>query len=414
MSQSRRTFLKSMVGNSTIVSLSPVFPAFLHRSALATSGSEESRDTVLVVMQLSGGNDGLNTVVPYADDAYARSRTTLRLTASDVHKIDSLLGFHPQMPLFKRLFGEGHLMVVQGVGYPNSQQGHNEAMRDWHTARPNEPTCQTGWLGRAIDQADRPDQAAVPGALVAPIPLPLALGTQRAVVPSVRTSEQWTLQTSEGQPKRILEAVEQSAADSGNPLADLVRRGTLAAHATSRQVEDVLRGADQGVEYPAFSLAKQLKTIAELIRADLGVRIYFAEPGGGGIGGFDNHANQRDNHAALLREISKSIAAFVDDLNRAKLLDRVLLMTFSEFGRTLSENGRRGTGHGAAAPVFLAGGRLKGGLFGKHPSLTDLRGDSPRHHTDYRQVYATVLDRWLGFPSEPVLGAKYAPLDLFV
>jgi uncharacterized protein (DUF1501 family) len=304
-------------------------------------------------------------------------------------------------------------MVIQGVGYPNSQGGHNEAMRDWHTARPSEPACQTGWLGRAIDQADRGDEATVPGALVAPIPLPLALNARRAVVPSLSKTEQWKLQTSQGQRERLLRAVERSAADSENPLIDLVRRGTLAAHATSRQVDEVLRGTDHRGQYPAFSLARQLKTIAELIRADLGVRIYFAELGGGGIGGFDNHANQRDNHAALLRELSASIAAFVDDLNHAKLLDRVLLMTFSEFGRTVSENGRRGTGHGAAAPVLLAGGRLKGGLLGQHPDLTHLVGDSPRHHTDYRQVYATALEQWLGFPSEPVLGAKYEPLDVF-
>jgi uncharacterized protein (DUF1501 family) len=414
MSHSRRNFLKSLVGASTVVSLSPTLPALLHRSALAASKTEQTSDTVLVVIQLSGGNDGLNTVVPYADDAYARSRTTLRLTAGDVHKIDSQLGFHPQMPTFSRLFAEGHLTVVQGVGYPNSDRGHNEAMRDWHTGQPGEVTCQTGWLGRAIDQVDQPNQRAVPGALVAQIPQPLALSAQRAIVPSVHAADQWILQASEGHRERMLEAVEQSTTDSGNSLADHVRLGTLAAHATSRQVDEVLRGAGQRGEYPAFTLAKQLNTIAELIRADVGVRILFAEVGGGGIGGFDNHANQRDNHAALLREISTSIAAFVDDLNRTKMLDRVLLMTFSEFGRTLSENGRRGTGHGAAAPVFLAGGRLQGGLVGQHPSLTDLAGDAPKHHTDYRQVYATVLDKWLRFDSEPVLGAKYAPLDVFV
>ena len=414
MSHSRRNFLKSLVGTSTVVSLSPTLPALLYRSALASSGTEQASDTVLVVVQLSGGNDGLNTVVPYADDAYARNRTTLRLTAGDVHRIDSQLGFHSQMPLFKRLLDEGQLSIIQGVGYPNSDRGHNEAMRDWHTGQPGELTCQTGWLGRAIDQVARPDQTAVAGALVAPIPLPLALGAQRAIVPSVRTADQWILQANERHREQMLEAVEQSAADSGNPLADHVRLGTLASHATSRQVDEVLRGAGQRREYPAFTLAKQLNTIAELIRADVGVRIYFAEVGGGGIGGFDNHANQRDNHAALLREISTSIAAFVDDLNGAKLLDRVLLMTFSEFGRTLSENGRRGTGHGAAAPVFLAGGRLQGGLVGKHPSLTDLDGDAPKHHTDYRQVYATVLDQWLQFESEPVLGAKYPALDVFV
>lgn len=412
MSYSRRQFLKSMVGTSTVVSLSPTIPALLGRSALAASRTEQANDTVLVVVQLSGGNDGLNTVVPYADDTYARSRATLRLTASDVHKIDSLLGFHPQMQSFQRLLGDGHLTIVQGVGYPNSDRGHNEALRDWHTAQPGDATCQTGWLGRAIDGVDQPNQTAVTGALIAPIPLPLALGAQRAIVPFVRSADQWILQEGEGDREKLLKAVTNTSTDSENPLADHVRLGTIAAHATSRQVAEILSGADQRGDYPDFTLAKQLKTIVELICADVGVRIYFAEIGGGGIGGFDNHANQRDNHAALLREVSKSITAFVDDLKRARLIDRVLLMTFSEFGRTLSENGRRGTDHGAAAPMFLAGGRLQGGLVGKHPSLTDLEGDAPRYHTDYRQVYATVLDQWLRFDSQAVLGEKYNAIEV--
>ena len=155
-----------------------------------------------------------------------------------------------------------------------------------------------------------------------------------------------------------------------------------------------------------------LRTIAQLIRADLGIRIFFTELGGGDIGGFDNHANQRDNHAAVLNQLSESVAAFVGDLARDKLLDRVLLMTFSEFGRTLVENGRRGTDHGEAAPAFLAGGRVKGGLTGPHPSMTELENGGPKHHTDFRRVYATVLDRWLGIDSEPVLGGKFQPLDV--
>lgn len=413
MSHSRREFLKSVLGASTLVSLSSAVPAFLERSALAASRSQPTDDTVLVVVQLSGGNDGLNTVVPYADDVYARSRSTLRLTSNEVHKIDSQLGFHPQMQPFERLLGDGQLTVVQGVGYPNSHRGHNEALLDWHTARPGEVNCQTGWLGRAIDLMARRDDASVPGALVAPIQLPFALNAERAVVPRIRSAEQLTLQAAEGQRQAFLKAVEQSETESGNPLADLLRRGTLAAHASSRQVDAVLRQASQMSEYPSFTLAKHLKTIAELIRADLGVRIFFTEPSSGGIGGFDNHANQRDNHAALLREIALSVAAFVDDLKQAGLLDRVLLMTFSEFGRTVSENGRRGTGHGAAAPVFLAGGRLKGELVGPHPSLTDLEGDAPKHHTDYRRVYAMALEQWLGFDSAAVLGAEYEPLDIF-
>ena len=165
--------------------------------------------------------------------------------------------------------------------------------------------------------------------------------------------------------------------------AQLIRQRLIVADKTPH--------SGKSAAYPPFPLAQNLAMIAQLIRADLGIRIYFAEMGGGGIGGFDTHANQAANHGALLRELSESTLAFVNDLNRDRLLDSVLVMTFSEFGRTLSENGRRGTDHGAAAPIFMIGGKVKGGLWGAHPSLSDLEADSPKFHTDFRRVYATVL-----------------------
>jgi len=183
------------------------------------------------------------------------------------------------------------------------------------------------------------------------------------------------------------------------------------ASVNSRRIEAVTK-AHRGAEYPAFRLAGTLRTVAQLIRADVGIRIFFTELGGGGIGGFDNHANQLGNHCSLLHHFSESIAAFVDDLEKDKMLDRVLLMTISEFGRTVKENGRRGTGHGVSAPIFLAGGKLKSGRIGSHPSLTDLDNGAMKFHTDFRRVYATVLDRWLGFESRPVLGRQYEPLDI--
>jgi uncharacterized protein (DUF1501 family) len=154
----------------------------------------------------------------------------------------------------------------------------------------------------------------------------------------------------------------------------------------------------------------ELRAIADLIRADLGIRIFFAELGGGGIGGFDNHANQLGNHCALLQQLSEAIAAFVENLAADRLLERVVLLTFSEFGRTVAENGRRGTDHGAAGPMFLAGGRVAGGVHGAHPSLADLDAGALKHHTDFRSVYATVLDRWLAVPSAAVLGGRFDPL----
>ena len=417
MAHSRREFLKSVVGTSTVLSLAPALPTFLSRSALAAPQERDTNDTVLVVLQLSGGNDGLNTVVPYDDDVYGRNRRTLRITESQVHKIGSSMGFHPEMKALWKLYQEGQLSILQGVGYPNSNRNHDTALRDWHTASPGDAACQTGWIGRAVDSVDRPDQADVPGVFVGPIARPFGLNAEKAVVPAIRNLEQLTLRTAPGSTgsasKKVLDAIQEPSA-SGNPLVDYVRGSTLAAHASSRQVQDVLRDADRVGEYPPFGLADRLKMVAQLVRAKLGIRIFFVELGGGGIGGFDNHANQRDNHAALLRQLSESVAAFVRDVTQAGMLDRVALITFSEFGRMVTENGRRGTNHGAAAPMFLAGGAVRGGLVGEHPSLTDLDQDAQKPHTDFRRVYATMLESWLGYDSEAVLGQEYKPLDVFV
>jgi uncharacterized protein (DUF1501 family) len=419
MASNRREFLKASLGASVLASFSPALPSFLGRSALAAAGGPSRGDTVLVVVQLSGGNDGLNTVVPYNDATYAKSRPTLRLPPDEVHKIDSELGFHPRMQSFFRLYKEGLLSIVQGVCYPNSTRDHNGAMRDWHTAKPGQANCQTGWLGRTIDQLVRPDEANVPGVFVGPIAQPFGLNAEKAVVPSIRSLEQCRLQTMPGpggdaHRRQLVEASELPRAGEQNPLLESVRRSTLAAYAASRQIEAVARpGASaEAAGYPGFALARQFHTVAQLIRADVGIRIYFTELGGGGIGGFDNHANQLGNHCAVLHQLAESVAALVDDLERQKLLDRVVLMTFSEFGRTVAENGRRGTDHGAAAPMFLAGGRVKSGLFGDHPSLTDLDQGAQKFHTDFRRVYATLLDRWLGLDSQTVLGEKFEPLDV--
>jgi len=408
MTRSRRQFLKSAIGAPALLSLSSAVPTFLTRAARAAA-ADDRKNTVLVVVQLSGGNDGLNTVVPYADDAYGRKRRTLRLTGKQVHKIDDTVGFHPKMHGFARLLKEGRLSVVQGVGYPKSNRSHPGGMRDWHTARPGEPQCPTGWIGRAIDSACRRDRTLAPGLFVGPIAQPFALTAQKACVPSIRSARDLTLRT--------LAAAQREPQRAKSDLAQYVRQAGRSASAMSRRIQAVLSAAPGAIATPPQGLAGNLRTVAQLIRADVGIRIFFVELGGGGIGGFDNHANQRDNHASVLGQLSDSVAAFADDLARGgdgeKCLDRTCLMTFSEFGRTLTENGRRGTGHGAAAPVFLVGGRLRAGLIGKHPSLTDLDQDAPRFHTDFRRVYATVLGTWLGFDAKAVLGADWKPLDLF-
>ncbi len=418
MSTTRREFLKSTLGASTVLSLSGRMPGFLARAAAATS-VDEANDRVLIMLQLSGGNDGLNSVVPFENDLYGRSRPTLRLRGEQVLKINPQLGFHPRMGGFKRIFDQGRLSVVQGVGYPHPKSDHAESMRIWQTGELDAENWDTGWLGRAVDQGQQPDAGGTPALFVGKTRSPLALVARRRVVPAIGALEQASIHTAsggKGRPQReILQqtALSKPPGDAGN-LLDFARYATGAACANSRRIEEILAGSRGGpaAEYPRFGLARNLRLIAQLIRARAPVRIYFAELGGDGFGGFDNHANQAENHAALLKQLSASVAALVDDLARDHLLDRMLLMTFSEFGRTLAENGRRGTGHGSAAPVFVAGGRLAGGLVGAHPSLTELENGGPKHHTDFRRLYATALDAWLGIDSREVLGARFEPVAM--
>jgi len=411
MSYTRRDFLKATMGAATMLSFATPTLNLPARAASTGFVRQDDCDTVLVVIQLSGGNDGLNTVVPYADDEYARNRPTLRLQPKDVHKIDSYLGFHPRMEAFSRLYKEGHLSIIHGVGYPNSDRSHDVAMRHWHTAKPENPNCQTGWLGRAADSVWHTNQKDMPAVFVGPIVQPFGIRAEHVIIPSIQSPDDLTIDPAPGKSQQKQRG-RSFRADKDNPLLNHLRDCTANAHTNSRQIEVVAKTIANKAEYPAFRLAGTFRTVANLIRANVGIRIFFTELGGGGIGGFDNHANQLGNHCALLHQLSESLAAFIHDLKKDKLLDRVLVMTISEFGRTVKENGRRGTGHGAAAPIFLAGGKLKSELVGSHPSLTDLDNGAMKFHTDFRRVYATVLDKWLGFESQAILNRKYEPLDI--
>ncbi|MCX6900893.1 MAG: DUF1501 domain-containing protein [Verrucomicrobia bacterium] len=403
MTQTRRSFIQTALKAGAFVSFAANAPISLLRAA--TAAPQRERDTVLVVLQLSGGNDGLNTVIPFADDAYHRGRPTLRQMARGAHKLDSHLAFHPRMEGFYRLYRDGLLTIVQGVGYPDMDRNHPGGMHNWHTANPRSPKTQTGWLGRAADRLWKPGEANVPAMFVGAIPQPFASNAEQVVVPSVRSPREIVSQS-------LPSAERDAPAKLNQSWLDSLRRATAEVQANNRRIESATSTSVRA-DYPQLLLAEELRATAHLIRADLGVRIFFTELGGGNIGGFDNHAGQLGNHCSLAHQLSESVAAFIRDLQRDKLHERVLLMTFSEFGRSVHENGRRGTDHGAAQPVFLAGGRLKGGLCGAHPSLTDLDKDGLKFHTDFRRVYATALDRWLGLDSRGVLGAPFEPLDVF-
>jgi uncharacterized protein (DUF1501 family) len=386
----RRDFLRT----SSLLALAPAVPGFLARTARAAKPERDGR--VLVVIQLDGGNDGINTVVPFADGGYAKHRKALRLPKERLVKVNDAVGLHPSLGDFGKLLEAGKLAVVQGVGYPNPSRSHFRSMAIWHTARLDaEEQAGLGWLGRGLDQA--------PGAsslLVGAGPPPVALRGRRAVASAVERIEDFTLAAG-ADPRKAL-----TREEPADDLAAFVRRSMLDAYGTADRLKEVAGG--DGARYPQTGLANRLRLVARLLKTGVGARVYYTTQGS-----YDTHSAQLFTHANLLFDLASSVRAFLDDLTAARLADRVAILAFSEFGRRVQENGSAGTDHGTAGPVFLAGPGVKGGLVGKTPSMADLEAGDLKMGLDFRRVYATVLEDWLGLPAQAALSGAFERLPLF-
>jgi uncharacterized protein (DUF1501 family) len=387
-------------------------PLFLFDTSLRAAEASRRGEKVLVIVQLSGGNDGLNTVVPYADDDYHRNRSLLRIGAGQVLKIDDHLGLHPSLGALRELLEQSRLSIVQGVGYPNPNRSHFESMDIWHTAELELESGgggrRTGWIGRYLDLAHASDGQDVPALHLGAGRQPLAMTGQSARAVSVQSLEAFRL--NDGGDAHLRRAIETTAGQprAGDDLLRFLQRSTVAALAGSARVQEALKSYSTPVNYPPTTLAQQLRTIAQLIEAGLSTRIYYVS-----LDGFDTHSSQAAAHAGLLQQLGDAVAAFMKDVHHHGHGERVLLMTFSEFGRRVKENASAGTDHGVAAPMFIAGNGIRPGPVGRHPSLTDLDDGDLKHHTDFRSVYATLLDRWLGYDSVKVLGAKFEHAPIF-
>lgn len=406
----RRDFLK----NSALVSMgASTVPGFLATTARASQApAAKPNDKILVVVQMLGGNDGLNTVIPHGMDGYTRGRRVLRVPTSGIQKITDAIGLHPNMGGMGKLLESGKLAILQGIGYPNPDRSHFRSMEIWETARTETGALETGWLGRALDAAPPSTGGDLPALHIGARGSNLAFKAKKADVPSLESLEQYKLQIAgDAAAKRAArDAIDGVARiDRGDdPLLGFLRRSTLAAYDSSKRLEALSEKPLGAAKYPNFGLARRLELIAKIIKAGFNTRIYYTA-----LDGFDTHANQAAAHGALLTELSDSIAAFHADLAAAGQADRVSILSFSEFGRRVGENASAGTDHGAAAPVFVVGPVAKAGLIGDHPSLDDLDDGDLKHHTDFRRVYASLLEGWLGMPSEPVLGPGFTPLPLF-
>ncbi len=411
MQPTRRDFLRS-----TLLACGTTVPVFLARSAavLAASPADATKGRVLVVLQLDGGNDGLNTVVPYRDDIYRKNRPKLQQAADRLHKIDDHIGLHPALGGFAHLLSKQQLAIVQSVGYPNPNRSHFESMAIWQSARLSPDDGTPGWLARSLDTQLEKSGGDVPALHISDDLLPQALTGSQRHIPSLSSLEQFRRrlgipETAGAQSQRLaLDQIANQEAGEPGSLLQFVQRSTLITYTSSARLEGILRGRAASTGYPDFyGLAQRLKLIAQLIKAGLTTSIYYTH-----LGGFDTHANQLGSHEGLLREIGDSLKAFLEDLSKAGEGKRVLVLIFSEFGRRLRENASGGTDHGTAAPVFVLGQSVKPGPHGPYPNLQQLADGDPKHAIDFRQVYATILDQWLGCPSVTVLGEKFEHLPV--
>ena len=433
--QTRREFLRTSILGGALTWTVPAFLAntfsALHAEAAqsATQVATGKDSGILVVLQLAGGNDGLNAVVPYNNDYYRKARPRIGLDAKTILKINDEIGLHPSLAGLKDLYDAGHLSIVQGIGYPNPNRSHFRSTEIWQTASDAEKFERYGWIGRYFDNCCNGADPTVGVSIGTQMPQAFSAATPTGV----SFNNPQSLRYNAGGPARNgamsadektyrelnqPEEMENSGATIGavsgptlhrGSVVDFLERTALDAQVSSDKILAITRQVQNKATYPAGQLANSLKMVAKLIGGGLPTRIYYVSQGG-----YDTHTNQVGQHERLLRELGDSVKAFVDDLKGMGASDRVLLMTFSEFGRRVSENASGGTDHGAAAPMFLAGPKVKAGLHGRYPSLApaDLVNGDIAYNVDFRSVYAGVLEEWLKTKSAPILGRQFQPLPL--
>jgi len=365
-------------------------------------------DRVLVVINLQGGNDGLNMVVPHGMPQYYRYRPSLGIAPKDVLQIDRVVGLNPQMTSLKSMFDAGNVAIVQGAGYPRPDHSHFRSTEIWQTAAP-ERYESTGWVGRYLDAADVPKENLFNAVALAPV-LPELMLSRRVDVPAIAGLRGYALTSDRNAPQRS--AFSSLLHDERIPFASpyLATVATIEDHAQrgSQELPKLLAGYTTTAAYPATAIGRSLALAAQIAGSRLGTRVIYVQHGS-----FDTHAGQRPTQDRLLRELSDGLKAFYDDLAAHGNEKRVLTLTFSEFGRRVAENASRGTDHGEAAPMLLVGGRVKGGLYGAHPSLDDLDNGDMRFTLDFRSVYATVLEKWFARSPSEILAGTFPTLTLF-
>jgi uncharacterized protein (DUF1501 family) len=414
-------FRRSLVTRGALLVASGLLaPSFITRTAMALDGPSSQlgpvtldaskKKNILVVLQLSGGNDGINTLIPFGDANYAKLRPTLGIPASDVLKLTDGVGLHPSLGKLKTLYDQGKMAVIQGVGYPNPNRSHFRSMDIWHSAQP-ETFERSGWLGRYVSACQCAQDNALPAISVGD-QLNTLFWTDTTLVPAIASIGAFSFLTDtkyKNDRTYQLQTLQNIYNQAGNWSAQeaLIRRGTIQALASSDALQKVASSYTSTVTYPANNgLANQLKMVAQVIAGNLGTRLFSVS-----MGGFDTHTNQKENQAKLFGQLGDAVEAFMQDLVNMKQQDNVTIMAFSEFGRRVKQNGSNGTDHGTAEPMFIIGNNIHGGLYGSYPSLGDLDNNGDlKFSADFRSVYAGMLRDVVGADPTAILGGTYDAL----
>ncbi len=362
-------------------------------------------DRVLLLINLQGGNDGLNAVVPHGNPLYYQMRPSLAIAQGDVLAMNAQTGFNPKMRALKAMYDKGMVAVVQSVGYPDPDHSHFRSTEIWQTAAPDRYE-HTGWLGRYLDQAQLPKENLFNGVAVAQV-LPEALISNTIDVPSVAQLGGYGLVSDRSAIAKhtYTELVTDNRFPFRSPYLGHVAEIEDHAQRGSEELPKLLAGYKTDASYPATPLGRSLALAAQIVGSKLGTRVLYVQHGS-----FDTHVSQQATQDRLLGELSDAVAAFYDDLAAHGNDKQVLTLTFSEFGRRIAENGSRGTDHGEASPLFMIGGGVKGGLYGDAPDLSATNMGNVRFTTDFRSVYATVLERWLGRSSQAILAGNFSQI----
>ena len=404
----RRSFLKQSLGIAVLGGSVPTaFMRAAEAQTLPSFGTSVDPGNVLVVVQMGGGNDGLNTVVPWSDDSYHRVRPVIGVAGNTVLKINDRIGLNPALAGLNELYKQGSVALVQGVGYPNPNRSHFEATQIWETASPDRPSA-TGWLGRYLDRAYPSGGVKAPlfEAVALGDTLPTALVSQHVDVAAIGALNSYAYNTVKDV-KTSAGVLYDGAKPGQSPYLGMIADTARQAYHGGDVLRAKVASYVPAVTYPTDAFSTQLKLAAQLIGSNTGTRVIFVS-----IGSFDTHANQRVQQDRLLKYMGDGLLAFYKDLAAHKLDQKVMTMTFSEFGRRVEQNASNGTDHGTAMPLFVIGGGVKGGVYGEHPSLTDLDRGDLKFATDFRSVYSTVLEKWLARNPSDIIAGNFATLPL--